>query len=96
MQTLSLQQAKQRECTTKLNAIITVMSLTTLSFDQKLVQANNNKNIKALHYWPFVRWIQTSGFLSQRRSYAKSVSKYWCHHDNLRNMQLKFTGLSFV
>ena len=45
MQTLSLQQAKQRECTTKLNAIIAVVSLATLSFVQKLVQANNNKNI---------------------------------------------------
>ena len=52
--------------------------LATWLFVQQLVQANIKLNIKALHYWPFVRG--TTGhwwFPSQRASNVESVPMLW-------------------
>ena len=46
------------------------------------IQAHNKENIKASHYWPFVRKIHWGLLDSPERAYdVESVSISWCHHE---------------
>ena len=47
---------------------------------QELVQANNKENIKAPHYWPFVRGIYNSSVDSPHKG-PVIISIQWCHHE---------------